>query len=78
MSRLVTAPLAASRYPSARGSRLTHLVQLDARGVPSAIHCRAASPASVLDDSTTYTNDRPTCPRCGHEWDRLHSGGSTR
>lgn len=53
---------------------LTHLTWLDERGAPLRFGCRGAKIEHAVDSHAHTPEElaqRPTCPRCAAQWDRL-------
>jgi hypothetical protein len=59
-----------------QGQPRTHLVEViewtKTSGWPvTRVLCGKADPANILDDSTQWTDERPSCPACAKKWDRI-------
>jgi hypothetical protein len=66
MNRIVTVGLLCGAYlrGDTRKAYLTHRVEVDETGCPVRVLCGGAKVLSVCDDTTCYTDDPPTCPKC--------------
>jgi hypothetical protein len=68
----VTAHVSAGCYPAShKAGFLTHRAEIGA-GVPEvkAVSCRRVKASSILPDSSTYSQERPTCSVCARAFDR--------
>lgn len=71
---IVTAGILAGAYlRRSLGAPRTHLVEVEPQrdGWPVVrVLCGKADPRNATDDSTQWSDERPTCPACAKRWDR--------